>query len=89
MAPPKGHRQSGDMDAQEFREAAHRVADMVADYLEGLEQFPVRPDLRPGEVRAALPAAAPDGPEAWESILRDYRDLIEPNFLPAVTQRSL
>ncbi len=70
----------GDMSADEFRVAAHRVADLVADYLEGLERYPVRPALRPGAVRAALPDAAPAAPEPLDDILRDYASLIEPNI---------
>jgi len=46
----------GDMDPEEFRKAAHRVADQVADYLADLERYRVLPDLRPGEIRAQLPA---------------------------------
>jgi aromatic-L-amino-acid decarboxylase len=68
------------MDVAEFRRAAHRVADRVADYLENLESFRVLPDLEPGSVRARLPEAAPEDPEPLERILEDYRTLIEPNI---------
>jgi aromatic-L-amino-acid decarboxylase len=68
------------MDVREFRAAAHQVADVVADYLEGVERFPVLPALRPGEIRDALPRSAPEAPEPWEEILDDYRALIEPNI---------
>jgi aromatic-L-amino-acid decarboxylase len=67
------------MDPEVFRAAAHRVADQVADYLADLERFRVLPDLRPGEVRAQLPAAPPSTGEPIEAILDDYTRLIEPN----------
>ncbi len=67
------------MPADAFRAAAHRVADLMADYLSHVEQYPVLPDLRPGHLRAMLPASAPDGPEALDALLDDYRRLIEPN----------
>jgi aromatic-L-amino-acid decarboxylase len=67
------------MDVAEFRDAAHRVADRVADYLGRLESLPVLPDLRPGEIRAALPERPPEDPEPLEAILEDYARLIEPN----------
>jgi aromatic-L-amino-acid decarboxylase len=57
----------------------HRVADMVADYLEHGSRYPVLPRIRPGEVRAALPPLAPREPEPLEAVLDDYRRLIEPN----------
>ena len=70
----------GDMDPKEFRAAAHRVADMVADYLEQLESYRVLPDIEPGSVRAALPSSPPERPEAIDAILADYTRLIEPNI---------
>lgn len=69
----------GDMSPAEFRAAAHRVADLVADYLERLESYPVVPDIAPGDVRDRLPAAPPTEPEPLDTILADYARLIEPN----------
>ena len=70
----------GDMDLAAFREAAHNVADRVADYLEGLDDYPVLPDLEPGSIRRQLPDAPPQAPEPMETILEDYARLIEPNI---------
>ncbi len=70
----------GDMDPGEFRAAAHRVADLVADYLEGIGSRPVFPAVKPGEVRSALPQAPPLEPEPLDAILADYLRLIEPNL---------
>ncbi len=69
----------GDMDVEEFRAAAHRVADHVADYLNNLETFAVLPKLEPGDVRSQLPQSPPSAPEPLDDILADYRRLIEPN----------
>jgi aromatic-L-amino-acid decarboxylase len=70
----------GDMELSEFREAAHGVADRVADYLERLESYPVLPDVEPGATRAKLQAAPPAAPEPLEMILDDYASVIEPNI---------
>jgi aromatic-L-amino-acid decarboxylase len=70
----------GDMGLEEFREAAHGVADRVADYLTRLESYPVLPKIEPGAVRAQLQASPPAGPEPLESILADYAKWIEPNI---------
>ncbi len=69
----------GDLPGEEFRKAMHRVADLVADYLERGDRYPVLPRIRPGDVRAALPPAPPREPEPLDAVLDDYRRLIEPN----------
>lgn len=66
------------MPTAEFRAAMHRVADMLADYLEGVGEYRVVPAVRPGQVRASLPASPPMQPEPIDRILDDYRRLIEP-----------
>ncbi len=70
---------SGDLPAEESRRALHEVADLMAGYLDGSRRYPVLPRVEPGEVAAALPAAAPVEAEPLDRILRDYLDLIEPN----------
>jgi len=57
----------------------HRVADLVADYLEGVGDRPVVPPVSPGEVRQVLPASPPEEPEPIDTILDDYLRVIEPN----------
>jgi aromatic-L-amino-acid decarboxylase len=69
----------GDMPNDEFRAAMHRVADMVADYLAHVRDYPVLPKIEPGGVRAALPAMPPAEAEPIDRILDDYQRLIEPN----------
>ena len=70
----------GDMDVDEFRQWAHRVADMAADYLQNLESHRVTPDLKPGDIRSQLPGQPPLDPQSVEEILGDYKRLIEPNI---------
>jgi aromatic-L-amino-acid decarboxylase len=57
----------------------HRVADMLADYLENVHEYPVVPPILPGDVRKSLPAAPPETGEPLDRILDDYQRLIEPN----------
>jgi len=68
-----------DMDPEAFRAAAHAVVDVMADYLAGVERYPVLPPIEPGSLRPLFPSAAPESPEPFEAILDDYRRLIEPN----------
>jgi aromatic-L-amino-acid decarboxylase len=70
----------GDMDPEDFRNAAHQVADQIADYLQNLESYPVLPDIRPGDVKSAIPKEPPMLPQPWDEILRDYQNLVQPNI---------
>jgi aromatic-L-amino-acid decarboxylase len=68
-----------DMDPETFRVAAHRVVDLMADYLANIERHAVFPSIEPGSVASRLPGAAPENPESLDAILSDYLALIEPN----------
>jgi aromatic-L-amino-acid decarboxylase len=66
---------------KDFRSQAHRVADWIADYLDNPERFPVLSRVRPGEIRGALPARAPEKGEEFDAIFADFERII----LPGVT----
>ena len=70
----------GDMDPEVFRAAAHRTVDIMADYLAGVGERDVMPNVEPGELRSLFPAEPPEDPESIDSILADYQRLIEPNI---------
>ncbi len=69
----------GDIPAPLFRAAMHQVADLIADYLEHVGEYPVLPKIAPGDVRAQLPEKPPEQGEPLDALLGDYRRLIEPN----------
>ncbi|HYC07930.1 MAG TPA: pyridoxal-dependent decarboxylase [Candidatus Binatia bacterium] len=70
---------TADMDPESFRAAAHEVVDLMADYLRDVERYAVFPSIEPGSIRPQLPSSPPDEPEPIESILDDYRRIVEPN----------
>jgi aromatic-L-amino-acid decarboxylase len=67
----------------EFRRAGHALVEWIAAYRERLAAggVPVQSRMRPGELVAQLPPAAPEQAEPFDAILRDLDALI----LPAVT----
>ena len=67
------------MDPAAFRAAGHAVVDLMADYVEGVERRSVFPAIEPGSLRPLFPTSAPEEPEPLDTILDDYRRLIEPN----------
>jgi aromatic-L-amino-acid decarboxylase len=68
----------GDMPPAEFRSNAHRLVDWIADYLEGIDAYPVFPDVSPGEIRAMVPAVPPEVGEPIEAILADLDRVVVP-----------
>src|SRR5256885_3983318 len=69
----------GDMDIDTFRAAAHRVVDLMADYVEDIERHAVLPSIAPGAVSSQLPTTPPEDPETLDEILGDFLRVIEPN----------
>ncbi|MDP9094708.1 MAG: aminotransferase class V-fold PLP-dependent enzyme [Actinomycetota bacterium] len=68
------------MTPDQFREYGRNVIDWIADYYEHIESFPVLSQVRPGEVRDALPAEPPPHGEPFGDILRDLDDVVVPGL---------
>ncbi|RMF07511.1 MAG: aminotransferase class V-fold PLP-dependent enzyme [Alphaproteobacteria bacterium] len=68
------------MDVPAFRKQGHRLIDWIADYMEAVENHPVRARVRPGEISARLPQSAPEAGEPWDEILADLDDIIMPGI---------
>jgi aromatic-L-amino-acid decarboxylase len=68
------------MDNEHFRHWAHQAADWSADYLASVEQRPVRPPVKPGDVLRQLPAEPPLRPEPMEAIFADLDRIILPGM---------
>jgi aromatic-L-amino-acid decarboxylase len=66
------------MSPDEFRQAAYRHADWIADYLENVRKYPVAAALIPNDLTAKLPAAAPEHGEPIEKIFADFQSTIFP-----------
>jgi aromatic-L-amino-acid decarboxylase len=64
----------------DLREDGALALDWLASYLEGVRELPVLSQVEPGEVRAALPASPPDGPEPFTAVLDDLDDVLLPGL---------
>ncbi len=65
----------------DFRADGRAAIDWAASYLERVGELPVLAQVAPGEIRARLPARAPDDPEPFAEVLRDLDEIL----LPGVT----
>ncbi len=67
-------------DLETFREQAHRVVEMMVEYFRNIEDFPVKAQVRPGEILDRLPHFPPEKSEEMDQILRDYGKKILPGM---------
>jgi aromatic-L-amino-acid decarboxylase len=68
------------MTPEEFRRYGHEVVDWIARYWSDLENLPVTPDVRPGEIASRLPERAPEAGEDFPAILDDLDRVITPGL---------
>ena len=75
-ADPRGFHMTSD----EFRRNGRAAVDWIADYMDRIESFPVLSRVRPGEIRAHLPAVPPAEGEPFDAMLADVDRLILPGI---------
>ena len=68
------------MNWDEFAGWAKRLAEWGADYHRTLRSRPVRAQVAPGEVLAALPPSPPEAPEDMASVFRDFERIVMPGI---------
>ena len=68
------------MDNKKFREHAHQLVDWMADYFEEVENYPVKPDIQPGDILKQLPDEAPAQGESFEDMFDDFKNSIMPGM---------
>ena len=69
------------MDPKEFRHLGHKVVDLLAEYLEHIEEKRVFPDVEPATVNAQFTEQLPQEPLSPESVLGE----LEQKLLPYCT----
>ena len=66
--------------SKEFREQGHIMIDYLADYFEKIEQYPVKSQVKPGDILNQLPEKPPVDAESMVDIMRDFNDIILPGI---------
>ncbi|MHC1778411.1 MAG: aspartate aminotransferase family protein [Lentimicrobium sp.] len=64
----------------DFRAEAHKVADRIADYFEQVEYYPVKSQVRPGEIFGQLPLLPPESATGMDDIMADFEKIIMPGI---------
>ena len=68
------------MTPDEFRKHAHELVEWMAGYMENVENFPVKSLVKPGEIFNKIPGNPPLKPESFESLMRDFNEIIMPGI---------
>jgi aromatic-L-amino-acid decarboxylase len=68
------------MTPDEFRKHAHELVEWMAAYLENVEKYPVRSQVKPGEIFKQIPDKAPVLPDSFTNLMKDIDDIIMPGI---------
>jgi len=68
------------MTNEHFRKSAYKIVDWMADYMENVEQLPVKSQVKPGEIKAKLPNTPPQAGEDMSVIFNDFKEIIMPGI---------
>lgn len=68
------------MSKETFKKDAHQIVDWMAEYFEGAENYPVRPNVKPGEIKAKIRISPPSIAEGIEEIMKDFEEKIMPGM---------
>ena len=66
--------------ADTFRRQGHELVELIAEYMENIETYPIQPQIEPGQVYQQLPSRPPKEAESFEAVVEDVRNLIIPNI---------
>ena len=68
------------MTPDEFRKRGKEVIDWIADYMEGVEEYPVLSRVKPGDIRARLPEHPPATGEDFDRVVADLDRVVMPGI---------
>jgi len=68
------------MELKEFQKFGHQLVDWMVEYLENVEKYPVKSQVKPGEIITQLPLSAPIKGEDFNKIFTDFEEIIIPGI---------
>ncbi|MHA2252997.1 MAG: pyridoxal-dependent decarboxylase, partial [Candidatus Kariarchaeaceae archaeon] len=68
------------MKSEDFRKHGHQLIDWMADYLDTIENYPVKSQIQPKDIIKQLPLRAPDEPEEFDTMFSDFESIIMPGI---------
>jgi aromatic-L-amino-acid/L-tryptophan decarboxylase len=68
------------MKPDEFRKHAHALVEWMTEYLETVENLPVRSSVKPGDIFRKIPDKPPLHSESFDSLMEDFNKIIMPGI---------
>ncbi len=68
------------MTSTEFKKEAYKMVDLMVEYMETIESYPVKSTVQPKEVYDQLPSDMPQDGESMDQIIADFREIIMPGI---------
>ena len=68
------------MKIEDFQKHSHELVDWMFSYLKEIEKYPIKPNIKPGEIYNALPEKPPMNGEAFDKIFKDFNEIIIPGI---------
>ncbi|MEB8346396.1 aminotransferase class I/II-fold pyridoxal phosphate-dependent enzyme [Flavobacteriaceae bacterium KMM 6898] len=68
------------MNIDEFRKQAHLMADWMADYMEQVEEYPVKSQVAPRTIYDQINSGIPEQGEGMNPIFKDFKEIILPGI---------
>jgi aromatic-L-amino-acid decarboxylase len=68
------------MTPDEFRKHAHELVEWMAEYMEHIENYPVKSVVKPGDIFNKIPDAPPSDPESFSALMKDFEEIIMPGI---------
>jgi aromatic-L-amino-acid/L-tryptophan decarboxylase len=69
-----------DPNPREFREAAHKAVDWIADYFENIDSYPVLSRVQPGDIEKQFAPAPSESGKHYDALLAEFREKILPGI---------
>lgn len=68
------------MTPDEFNTYAHKLVEWMTGYFKNVENYPVKSQVRPGEIFKKIPDQPPSDPQPFQLIMKDFEEIIMPGI---------
>ena len=68
------------MKNKDFNKYGHKLVDWMSNYFKEIENYPIKPNVKPGDIYKQFPSKAPLNKESFETIFNDFKKIILPGI---------